>query len=102
MLQDPRVEKRLKRELKKAQDPFTMQGLIAWLKTKPAKGRYNYFDTKRCLAAQYCRSIKVRYPFHWYTIDSFQDKMENIGADHPWTFGAALQRAKAELKRETV
>jgi len=74
-------------------DPLTMEGLIAWLETKPADETYDYENCRgECLYGQYIASHGIswegsRGPFmaHVY---------QHVAHQYPWTFGAALDRAR--------
>jgi hypothetical protein len=67
--------------------------LVVWLKTKPAKKKYNYRDHERCLAAQYCAAIGRDYAL-WSKDCWFDVVLECIATFEPHTFGAALSRAR--------
>jgi hypothetical protein len=89
--------------------PFTVAGLIAWLEKQEASATYCYFDNGRCLMAQYYKAMGRPPAFvgGWFvrfrdgTEEKFPEGFDNIavgshleGANR-WTFGAALNRARA-------
>jgi hypothetical protein len=49
MLFDPKWEAKV--------EPLSLAGLIAWLETKPPKGRYYYIDNCRCLIGQFLAAL---------------------------------------------
>lgn len=84
-----------------ADNPFTVEAIIAWLETMPPLGRYDWADPQRCLACQYYQSIGIARP---WTVDETLGYIRAFGdhetyffiaAKHPHTFGAALKRARA-------
>ncbi len=85
-------------------DAFSIEGLIAWLETQNPSAEYNYADTGNCLYCQYLRSrgVDVAHLGGFTYVDS-KGKIHSLGifadlvieAETPWTFGAALVRAKA-------
>jgi hypothetical protein len=101
MLYDPKWEKTTKA------DPFTLESLIAWLEKQPADRIYCYEYPGHCLIAKYLVAMgfegvmigpltyrhlpdkenRKPLPNHW----------NDIAADMPNTFGAALKRARAAL-----
>ena len=74
-------------------DPLTMEGLIAWLETKPADETYDYENCHGdCLYGQYVASHGIsweesRVPFMSYVY-------QHVAHQYPWTFGTALERAR--------
>jgi hypothetical protein len=83
--------------------PFTLPHLISWLRTKPADGEYNFHNCEGfCLASQYAYA----HGFNGKDPEIASLRFDaNIGysntnvilSEHPWTFGAALERAEALL-----
>ena len=82
-------------------DPFSLKSLIAWLEKQPADRAYEFYDCDACLIAEYLRAVKG-----WETpanhtssyVTGFFGSMEEyhgVAARWPWTFGAALERARA-------
>jgi len=90
MLFDPRWK------IEKA-DPYALSTLIAWLEKQPAGARYNYSDcTGRCLLGLYLLAHLVSWSDGSYgALCDRTDWGYNIAAKGPWTFGAALERARA-------
>lgn len=101
MLYDPKWEKKTKA------DPFTLWAFIAWLEKQPADQKYDYLDCfGACLYAQYMQSVGVSWE------DAGASSLYRNGDKHkafremaiypvaaraPWTYGAALERARAAL-----
>lgn len=86
-------------------DPLTLTALIAWLEQQPAKRSYCYINELGCLAYQYNKSIGRKY----VTRETREPKrfdytLENIASVEPYTFGAALERARklAAKQRQLV
>lgn len=97
---------------KVAHDPFSLEALIAWLRTKPRSDEYCYTATGHCLIAQYVKSLgyaecAVGTPSFDPTIDvsaggewkrrafALPDGWNEIAQNFPRSFGAALSRALA-------
>ena len=113
MLYDKRWEKT---EVKA--DPFSLESLIAWLEKQPAEGVYCYIDSGRCLLSRYFSangfpSAKITPS---YLVQAGRDiplppdfdeiavgphKHFPVGDAPGWTFGAALDRARAALRQRT-
>lgn len=84
----------------------SLEGLIAWLETKPPETTYNFMTCRgTCLYGQYMTAIGI----DWNSTDSkhkptpYIYTVKGIGTQHiashePNTFGAALERARAELQ----
>jgi len=87
-------------------DVMSMEGLVNWLEQQPASRKYEYYDHRNCLVAQYLKAHGYEDPFV-YSMGRWQDnkgmdwsfpgEFDGIAADCPRTFGAALKRAKALL-----
>lgn len=80
-------------------DPFSLDALIAWLRTKPGDEEYDWADVRNCLLCQYGMSIGRGNIYHDLS-DCFEnaglyDAVTEITCRHPRTFGAALSRAIA-------
>lgn len=81
-------------------DPLTLDSLIAWLETMPARKKYDFNNCEgACLMGQYMAHVGMEWNNSNYAMacqkisgipSSFM-----IGAIYPRTFGAALKRAKA-------
>jgi hypothetical protein len=96
MLYDPRWEQKTDREL----FGISLRAMIAWLETKPADEEYDYIDAPRCAIAQYLqaqgRSEDDSVVDFWPTPEPSQKDywLFDIACTVPWTFGAALERAR--------
>jgi hypothetical protein len=83
MLYDPKWEVKA--------DPLSLESLIAWLETKDPASTYDFCDLRgNCLVDQWCRPLGRSY-------SELPDKIRRIAYATPWTFGAALKRARAAL-----
>jgi hypothetical protein len=100
MLYDPKWEQQTKA------DPFTLESLIAWLEKQPAATEYRYADIYGCLICKYLTAINI--PFHSAGGCNFQpaalceprialNGFGPVTSKPPYTFGAALTRARAAL-----
>lgn len=98
-------------------DMLSLDNLIAWLEQRPADGTYDYCSSTRCLLAQYftTKGLKAfsvtpgiyttgKYswnekihllPGGWEEIALGEAKNFNGRLNGVWTYGSALQRAKA-------
>lgn len=92
-------------EAKAKPDVFSLEGLIDWLETKPADEVYCYFDSGKCLAALF-HAYAARPDYHPVILcfgpehgKEFEYLLEDISCEVPYTFGAALIRARAALGR---
>ena len=88
-------------------DPFTLSGLIAWLEKQPPDAGYNYGNCAgACLLDRYITSVtgKPSRPtaLHWTICgDELGEGYAKIAFLKPWTFGAALERAREQFARST-
>lgn len=93
MLYDP------KWEVKTKADPFSLEGLIAWLETKNPDEQYDYWDRSGgCLLGQYVKSLGLKWEYHSDLSRGLHDKFANVVLYRivaPWTFGGALKHARA-------
>ena len=98
MLYDKRWDKEIKA------DPFSLERLIAWLEKQPARRRYCYDDTGKCLLAQWFNFCgKQRFCLGnvtvWFAGENKCAKipisLQRTAMPKPHTFGAALKRARA-------
>ena len=76
----------------------TLPDIIEWLRTKPPREKYNYYEATKCLAAQYYEARTGKVVRFGYFDDGkdyaeWTEPLHTIALDQPWTFGAALQRA---------
>lgn len=88
-------------------DPLKLESLIAWLEKMPAKKAYDFYNCKgECLYGLYMAS----HGFSWVESggagerpstqarSDFCDKVYlEVAAEEPYTFGAALSRARKAL-----
>lgn len=97
MLYDPKWEPEVK------VDPLKLESLIAWLEKQPAHGEYSYWDCcGKCLLDIYladvtCKPSTPAPETHHRTCGGHQN-YTRIAMMRPWTFGAALDRARALSK----
>lgn len=88
-------------------NPFTIEGLVSFLKTRPASEEYIYTDTRRCLAAQFNKHCDRVYSTPGCAsnaekalVEANLNKfVESVALPTPHTMGAALQRAWALSRR---
>ena len=83
-------------------DPFSLESLIAWLEKKPPETSYDYCEIGDCLVARYLKAMGVkRFELSPCELALLGWKyiVQNYGAksEDEWTFGAALERARAAL-----
>jgi len=93
-----------------SQNIFSLEGLISWLETQPPEARYAYHNPRECLMYEYLKERGV--PLHSTAGDYWRDKEQKahhvipaeinkgIVAMLPFTYGAALQRARELLAEE--
>jgi hypothetical protein len=94
MLHNPKWESETKPEM------FSLESLIAWLETQPASKEYDYFNADKCVLGQWLYAMGC---------DFVTDKSLEMGETSPfddiaiyglpYTFGAALERARAYAAR---
>lgn len=93
MLYDP------KWEIKTKADPFSLEGFIGWLEKQPRDGAYHWYNIGDCVACKYLQAQgfsepwTIPYPSVFGGIETYQA----VGRPMPWTFGAALSRARKAL-----
>lgn len=89
-------------------DPFSLDGLIAWLAQQPPDRKYEWYYCEACLMhAYFSEGLALpNVPGHptlflrGGNIFSYSDLFSSVHAYHavgkptPWTFGAALSRAR--------
>jgi hypothetical protein len=77
-------------------DPLSLDSFIAWLEKQPASKEYCYFDSADCLIAKWLRAQSIAH----FSLSGKEVAMlfggngKEIIQDRPWTFGAALKRAR--------
>lgn len=73
---------------------FSLESLIAWLEQQPAAKRYDWICSNGgCLFGKYSRAKRIDFSdchHEFYLRDEL-----HIASEHPWTFGAALDRARS-------
>lgn len=105
MLYDPKWEVEVKA------DPLTLESLIAWLETKPTDEAYDYHNCHgRCLYGQYMASHGIKWKESGASIPGLAPKARDrfcelvycaVADQGPWTFGAALERARAAVSNRS-
>jgi len=91
------------------QDPFSLDALIAWLRTK--RGTYDWYSIKSCLICQYLDHIGIMYssvgasdyvPEPWTgSRKQLPAFFESIACHGRYTFPEALRRALAIKARQS-
>lgn len=99
-------------------DMLSLDNLIAWLEQRPADGTYDYCSSRKCLLAQYFTAKGLKafsvtpgiyttnygswtgeenhlLPHGWEHIALGGSTKFNGQLNGVWTYGSALQRAKA-------
>lgn len=92
MLYDPKWEQKTETKA----DPFSLQSLIAWLEKQPAAGEYNFLNCSGgCLYGLYMQSHGFLQESYLKQAKDFRLLVfEYVAMPEPWTFGAALERAR--------
>lgn len=84
-------------------DIHSIEGLAGWLQTMPPDQPYDYCSSSCCLNAQYYRAMGyrlIRMRAHDFNHGLIRRHVElprgfwHIAAGTPWTYGAALARAR--------
>lgn len=76
-------------------DPFSLEGLIAWLEKQPADKTYNFSNCQGlCLLSQYLTASGKKWGFDYGPLIEKAPAVEPVAMTEPWTFGAALERAR--------
>ena len=81
-------------------NPWTLDAFIAWLERQPAEGVYNWADCEGgCLMGLYSVAIGDGHKSWAYRIGDVEcieyTMHAEVAMPRPWTFGAALDRARA-------
>ena len=79
-------------------DLISLESLIAWLEQQPADGTYDWTKPDECLIACYLTSKLGILPEYSVSLYQSMPHYHEIAAYEPYTFGAALERARAVLK----
>ena len=96
-------------------NPLSLESLIAWLETKRASERYDFFCVRECMVGQWAVSIdpcataasELGWGAHFYVVNGdVVDLGEFVlianSDDGSFTFGAALNRARKTLAQGAV
>lgn len=90
-------------------DIFALESLIAWLERQPGDREYCYVANGRCLIAQYLiynghTKVHVDAAGRWRSNEGSDQTIPlwRVSIPQPWTFGAALTRARAALAARDV
>lgn len=95
MLWDPKHDLKWQTKV----DPLSLEGLIAWLEQQPSDKEYPYHDIQgACMVGQYMASHGVTWSCRNF-VNGWSSLFGRITAVQPWTFDAALERARAELAK---
>lgn len=100
MLYDPKWEQETKA------DPFTLENLVAWLETQDPTTEYEVLEPSICLMGQFASSQGSHDPefVSMRLTDDLVGPFCRIAFGRlcggPYTFGAALERARAELAKQ--
>lgn len=92
-------------------DPFSLESLISWLEKQPAGKTYAWYSVYGCLVCQFYQAHGIAAP--WGNLATGYDRpfdrglgktdahlrYHAVGHPKPWTFGAALSRARAAQAR---
>jgi hypothetical protein len=78
-------------------DVLSIEGVKEWLETKDPAEEYNYLDAPSCLFSQYlmARGVGGKVPYATKVWHQLHDLYRGVGGNGAYTFGAALERAKA-------
>lgn len=95
-------DKRWDKQVETKADPFSLESLIAWLEKQPAKKKYDYFDCRgRCLFGQYAAATMDMSWMNVVVLEGHKHEFKllayDIACQKPYTFGAALERARAVM-----
>lgn len=100
MLYDPKWEVKV--------DPLSLESLIMWLESQPATAEYDFHCSRSCMVAQWVKSIDPGaistpgYGADFYTVNGANIDLRQfvkVANAMPWTFGAALERARSRAKQ---
>lgn len=73
---------------------FTIADVLAWARTKPVGGEYDFCDAGYCAVAQFGRATGRRHLIDLDSADlkAYNPDVANAAAEFPWTFGALVGR----------
>lgn len=100
MLYDKRWDKQIDATPDLEFQGVTLRGFIAWLETKNPADEYNYCRASTCAIGQYKTSLGHKDPRVSFKgllerdVLRGRNWLEDIVFQSPWTFGAALERAR--------
>jgi hypothetical protein len=93
-----------KRWLKPKTIEPSLEGLIEWLEKQPPKGEYDWSDTSMspgCVGQQYLKAVGLTkkdlccyLPLTTFIFNGDTKACAIVTLERPWTFGAALARAR--------
>lgn len=72
-----------------------LKGLIAWLETQDGATTYEYWDGHDCLLCRFGKLLTG----HIGIAENGIFHLDAVSFATPWTYSAALSRARAELSR---
>lgn len=93
-------------------DPMSMDGLIAWLETKPPDEFYQYTDSSKCLLGQWVKHLDCTarnmaepmnsfvYQVHGQVVNFKHTPFNYVASNQGSTFGGALRVARGYRDRE--
>ncbi len=86
----------------KIQQP-SLVGLIAWLETQPGETEYWFINPDDCLVARYLKAIGQPHRMATADIETvFGERGYLAASRRPYTYKAALRRARGGLLRELM
>lgn len=93
MLFDPKWEVQTK------PDVYSLEGFVSWLEKQPTERAYDWYDVHGCIVCQYLDSVLPpdRETALLSRVFSTSDQYHQVAGKWPWTFGAALDRARKAL-----
>lgn len=84
---------------------LSIEGLITWLEKQPPDIRYDWKNCRgECLIGRYLEAVTGTYK-HIFFSDVFKgqglrhDAYGEVACEKPWTYGAALRRAREVAAR---
>ena len=73
-------------------NPNWSNGVLDWLRRQPADGSYDWQHPDRCIVGRFLAAKgQAREDIDYTEMPHYRE----IAAQEPWTFGAALERARA-------
>ena len=74
---------------------FSVYGLISWLGRQDPATEYDWQDQRDCLGERYLEARGVGGGHYSALVDALDGVTNGIFITRPWTYGAALARAKS-------